>query len=313
MNKPLRIIYMGTPAFAVPPLDAMAAAGHQVLTVVTQPDRPRGRGRKLTPSPVKQTALRLGIPVRQPEKIRTEAFSREMAALKPDVLVVVAFGKILTRDLLDLPRLGAVNIHGSILPRYRGPAPIQWAVINGEKKTGVTAMLMDEGLDTGPMLCTREVPIRPDDTSATLHDRLSVAGAGLLITALEGLAAGTLRPLPQDDSQATYAPMLSKKDGHIRWERPARELECFIRGVTPWPGAYTFHDERRLKIFKTEPLNVDTRETPGRVLPAFADELRVATGDGVLSILEIQGASGKRLSIRDFLRGYCLPPGTILT
>jgi methionyl-tRNA formyltransferase len=300
---------MGTPAFAVPPLDALAAAGHRVLMAVTQPDRPVGRGRKLTPSPVKRTALRLGIALRQPEKIKTEAFTRELAALAPDVLVVVAFGRILPRALLDLPRLGAVNIHGSLLPRYRGAAPIQWAVINGEALTGVTAMLMDEGLDTGPILCSREVPIRPDDTSATLHDRLSVAGAGLLIEALEGLATGSLTPVAQDDRLATYAPMLSKKDGRIPWEKPAREVECFIRGMTPWPGAFTFHGDRRLKIFRAQPLAVETGETPGRVLPGFADELRVATGDGVLSILEIQGESGKRLAIRDFLRGCDLPPG----
>jgi methionyl-tRNA formyltransferase len=309
VKKPLNIIFMGTPAFAVPPLDALAAAGHRVLMAVTQPDRPVGRGRKLTPSPVKRTALRLGIALRQPEKIKTEAFTRELAALAPDVLVVVAFGRILPRALLDLPRLGAVNIHGSLLPRYRGAAPIQWAVINGEALTGVTAMLMDEGLDTGPILCSREVPIRPDDTSATLHDRLSVAGAGLLIEALEGLATGSLTPVAQDDRLATYAPMLSKKDGRIPWEKPAREVECFIRGMTPWPGAFTFHGDRRLKIFRAQPLAVETGETPGRVLPGFADELRVATGDGVLSILEIQGESGKRLAIRDFLRGCDLPPG----
>lgn len=303
---------MGTPAFAVPPLDALAAAGHRVLTAVTQPDRPVGRGRKLTPSPVKRTALRLGIPLRQPEKIRTEAFARELAMLTPDILVVVAFGRILPRALLDLPRLGAVNIHGSLLPRYRGPAPIQWAVINGEAVTGVTAMLMDEGLDTGPILCAREEPIRPDDTSATLHDRLSVAGAGLLIEALEGLAAGTLTPVAQDNRLATYAPMLSKQDGRIPWEQPARRLECFVRGMIPWPGAFTFYGNRRLKIFRVQSLALETSEVPGRVLPGFEDELRVATGDGVLSILEIQGESGKRLPIRDFLRGCDLPPGTLL-
>lgn len=312
MKKPLDIIFMGTPAFAVPSLEALAAAGHRVLAAVTQPDRPVGRGRQLTPPPVKHSAQRLGIPVLQPEKIRTEAFAREMAALAPDVLVVVAFGRILPAALLNLPRLGAVNIHGSLLPRYRGPAPIQWALINGDAVTGVTAMLMDEGLDTGPTLCAREVAIRPEDTSATLHDRLSMAGAELLITALEGLASGTLTPLVQDDRQATYAPLLAKKDGRIAWQKPARELACFIRGMTPWPGAYTFHGDRRLKIFRAQPLAAATDETPGRVLPGFEDELRVATGDGVLSILEIQGESGKRLAIRDFLRGHHLPPGTLL-
>ncbi len=303
---------MGTPAFAVPHLEALAAAGHRVLTVVTQPDRPVGRGRRLTPPPVKRSAQRLGIPVWQPEKIRTEGFAREMAALAPDVLVVVAFGRILPAALLNLPRLGAVNIHGSLLPRYRGPAPIQWALINGDGVTGVTAMLMDEGLDTGPILCAREVAILPEDTSATLHDRLSVAGAEVLIAALEGLAGGSLTPVAQDDRQATYAPLLAKKDGRIAWQKSARELTCFIRGMTPWPGAYTFHGEQRLKIFRAQPMALATDETPGRVLAGFEDELRVATGDGVLSILEIQGESGKRLAIRDFLRGHPLPPGTLL-
>ncbi len=312
MKKPLNIIFMGTPAFAVPHLEALAAAGHRVLTVVTQPDRPVGRGRRLTPPPVKRSAQRLGIPVWQPEKIRTEGFAREMAALAPDVLVVVAFGRILPAALLDLPRLGAVNIHGSLLPRYRGPAPIQWALINGDGVTGVTAMLMDEGLDTGPILCAREVAILPEDTSATLHDRLSVAGAEVLIAALEGLAGGSLTPVAQDDRQATYAPLLAKKDGRISWQKSARELTCFIRGMTPWPGAYTFHGEQRLKIFRAQPMALATNETPGRVLAGFEDELRVATGDGVLSILEIQGESGKRLAIRDFLRGHPLPPGTLL-
>ncbi|HSM75530.1 MAG TPA: methionyl-tRNA formyltransferase [Desulfobacterales bacterium] len=312
MKKPLNIIFMGTPAFAVPPLEALAAAGHRVLAVVTQPDRPVGRGRQLTPPPVKRSAQRLGIPVLQPEKIRTEGFTGEMAALAPDVLVVVAFGRILPAALLDLPRLGAVNIHGSLLPRYRGPAPIQWALINGDAVTGVTAMLMDKGLDTGPTLCAREMAILPEDTSATLHDRLAVAGAEVLIAALEGLASGSLTPVAQDDRQATYAPLLAKKDGRIAWQKSARELTCFIRGMTPWPGAYTFHGGRRLKIFRAQPLALATDETPGRVLAGFEDELRVATGDGVLSILEIQGESGKRLAIRDFLRGHPLPPGTLL-
>jgi methionyl-tRNA formyltransferase len=299
VKTPLNIIFMGTPAFAVPHLEALADAGHRVLAVVTQPDRPVGRGRQLTPPPVKRSAQRLGIPVLQPEKIRTEAFAREMAALAPDALVVVAFGRILPAALLDLPR-------------YRGPAPIQWALINGDAVTGVTAMLMDEGLDTGPTLCAREVAILPQDTSETLHDRLSVAGAELLIAALEGLASGSLTPVAQDDRQATYAPLLAKQDGRIAWQKSARELTCFIRGMTPWPGAYTFHGERRLKIFRAQPLALATDETPGRVLAGFEDELRVATGDGALSILEIQGESGKRLAIRDFLRGHPLPPGTLL-
>ncbi len=235
-----------------------------------------------------------------------------MAKLKPDLLVVVAFGQILQESLLNIPRIGAINIHASLLPKYRGPAPIQWAIINGEKETGVTTMFVDKGLDTGNILMSVKEQIFPYDTSATLHDRLSVLGSELLIKTLKAIETN-VTPIPQDHTKATYAPLLKKKDGHIDWKMPAENLDAFIRGMSPWPGAFTFHGNKRLKIFKASLAAIDSNENPGTVVKRFSDELIVATGKGVLSIMEIQGASGKRLLIQDFLRGNKIPPGTVLT
>lgn len=304
---------MGTPDFAVPALKALNKSGHDVALVVTQPDRPKGRGRKVVPPPVKEVAIRLGYDVLQPASIKTDEFADRMERFEPDLFVVVAFGHILPETLLDLPRIGAINIHASLLPKYRGPAPIQWAIINGERETGVTTMFMDKGLDTGDILLSTKTEITPDDTSATLHDRLAVLGADLLVRTLNGFETKDIKPVPQDHTKATYAPLLKKKDGHIDWEKPAKTLETFIRGMTPWPGAFTFHGNKRLKIFKADPVLMDVAEAPGTVIQSFPDELRVATGKGALSIKEIQGASGKRLIIKDFLRGYKLPPGTVLS
>ncbi len=304
---------MGTPDFAVPALKALYHNRHDVALVVTRPDRPMGRGRKIASPPVKEAAIRFGYDVIQPLSIKTDEFADNLARYKPDLLVVVAFGHILPKNLLELPRLGAVNIHASLLPKYRGPAPIQWAIINGEKETGVTAMFMDEGLDTGNILFSSKITIAADDTSAILHDRLSDLGAELLIKTLKALEAKKMNPLPQNHDRATFAPLLKKKDGHIDWKMPAQTLAAFIRGMTPWPGAFTFHGNKRLKIFAAKPILTDVAETSGTVLKGFPDELRVATGQGILSILEIQGASGKRLLIKNFLQGYKLPPGTVLS
>ncbi len=312
MNKKFKIIFMGTPDFAVPPLNILHQNNYDVALVVTQPDRPKGRGRKLLPPPVKETAIKLGYEVIQPESVRTPEFKEQVEILKPDLLVVVAFGHILPKAVLDIPTLGAVNIHASLLPKYRGPAPIQRAIIAGEKETGVTTMFMDKGLDTGDILLSEKIEIASDDTSATLHDRLSVVGAELLIKTLNRFEAKDMTPIPQDHSQATYAPILSKKDGLIAWNQPAQAIESFIRGVTPWPGAFTFHGDSRLKIFKAKPVSTDSNDSPGTVIKGFSDELRVAAADGYLSILEIQGPSGKRLLIQDFLRGYDIHAGTVL-
>jgi len=313
MKKPCKIIFMGTPKFAVPALIALHNSRQDVVLVVTQPDRPRGRGRKVFPPPVKETAIKLGYEVLQPASIRTTEFIGRIEKCAPDFIVVVAFGHIIPENILKLPHFATVNLHASILPKYRGPAPIQWAVINGEKETGITTMLMDEGLDTGHILLFSKVQITPDDTAGTLHDRLADIGADLLINTLKAFETGDIHPIPQDHHQATYAPLLKKKDGRLNWKMSAGSLESFIRGMTPWPGAFTFHENKRLKIFKAKPISTQAPETPGTVIEGFPDELRVATGQGVLSVLEIQEASGKRLLTKDFLRGYLLPPGTILS
>ena len=303
---------MGTPPFAVPALNALHDNGHDVAMVVTQPDRPRGRGRKVAPPAVKALALDLGYPVLQPESIKTPEFINTISELRPDFLIVIAYGKILPEKLIRLPSRGTINVHASLLPKYRGPAPIQWAIINGEKETGVCTQFMEFELDTGDLLLSISEPINPDDTAGDLHDRLAVLGATVLIETLSGLANKKIKPVPQDHSQATYAPMLTKDEGLINWNKPADSLEAFIRGVTPWPGAHTFWGDQRLKIFKSRPIDADISEPPGTVLKGFADELRVATARGALSIEEIQGASGKRLPISDFLRGHPIPPGEIL-
>ena len=304
---------MGTPQFSVPGLQALHHNGYEIALVVTQPDRPKGRGRRITPSPVKQTARDLGYPVIQPSSIKTPDFADQIKSLNPDFQVVIAYGKILPENVLALPRIGTINIHASLLPRLRGAAPIQWAVINGETETGVCSMLMDKGMDTGDVLLTAKETIEPCDTAGTLHDRLAVHGARVLIDTLNAFADNTIQPLPQNHSLATYAPMLTKDDGLINWNKPAEFVENFLRGVTPWPGAYTFWGDKRLKIFSAGTIAADISEPPGTVLVGFPDELRVATGDGVLSIREIQGASGKRLTIKEFLRGHKIPPGTVLS
>jgi methionyl-tRNA formyltransferase len=286
---------------------------YEVALVVTQPDRPKGRGRKLVPPSVKVKALELNLEVSQPSTLKSDKFTDQIKSIQPDFFVVIAFGHILSEKILQFPKFGAINIHASLLPKYRGPAPIQWAIINAEPYTGITTMFMDKGMDTGNILLTKKEPILPEDTAATLHHRLANAGAELLIKTLKDFAANKIKSIPQDHSKATYAPLLKKQDGHINWQRPAEKLEPFIRGMTPWPGAFTFHNEKRLKIIKAASISESVSEAAGTILKAFPDELRVATGKGALSILEIQGPSGKRLGIADFLRGYRLPPGTILT
>lgn len=312
MKKKAGIIFMGTPQFAVPALKALHKNDQGIALVVTQPDRPKGRGRKLTPSPVKETAINLGYSVIQPSSVRTAEFSNCIEKHTPDFIVVVAFGHIIPKNILTIPEIATINIHASLLPKYRGPAPIHWAIINEEKETGVTTMLMDEGLDTGDILLSSKLEIASDDTSDTLHDRLADLGADLLIQTLNAFQTGDINPISQDHSQATYAPILKKNDGRMNWERPAKALEAFIRGMTPWPGAFTFHEKKRLKVFKAKTIVMDTEASPGTVVKGFPDELWISTGKGVLSIMELQGESGKRLLIKDFLRGYQLLPGTQL-
>ena len=303
---------MGTPDVAVPTLKALHQSEYEILLVVTQPDRRKGRGRKLAASPVKSAALELGYDVLQPESVKTVEFEATITKLKPDFLVVVAFGQVIPQAILETPGKAAVNLHASLLPKYRGPAPIQWAIINREKETGVTTMLMDEGLDTGDILLSRKVEIKDRETSGTLHNRLADVGAGLVLETLDKLADGSLSPIPQDEGQSSYAPLLKKQDGRIDWTRPAKEIESFIRGVHPWPGAFTFCDDRRLKIYSAQYLDMETDAEPGTVMVGFPCELRVATGQGALVLEEIQGASGKCLLTKDFLCGCDIAPGTKL-
>ncbi len=312
-NQKLKIIFMGTPEFAVPSLKELNKNQYDVVLVVTQPDRPKGRGRKVISPPVKETAISLGYEVIQPISIKTDNFKEIVQKLKPDIFVVVAYGHILTKNILEIPGIGSINIHASLLPKYRGSAPIQWAIINRERETGVTTMFMDEGLDTGDMLFSAKLEIAPDDTSATLHDRLAKLGASLLIKTIKAIEAEEIKPVPQDHKKATHAPLLKKNDGHINWKKSAEDIEAFIRGVTPWPGAFTFYGNKRLKILTARPILTGiTAAPPGTIIKGFTDELRIATGKGVLSILKIQGESGKQLTIKDFLRGHSIPPGAIL-
>lgn len=304
-----RVVFMGTPDFAVPTLKALHRSTFDLRMVVTQPDRPKGRGRKLTPPPVKQAAEGMDCQIIQPPDIREPGFYDQLRSLAPDFLVVAAFGQILPRSVLGIPCYGPVNVHASILPKYRGPAPIQWALIRGETVTGVTTILMDHGIDTGDMLLTAETPIRAKDTAATLHDRLADIGAEVLIKTLLGLGDGSIHPRAQNHALATYAPMLTKKSGRIDWNKPAHEIDALIRAMTPWPGAYCRYENLRLKIHKAKAVQGTAREAPGTVVAGFPDELRIATAKGMLLIQEIQSASGKRMPITNFLHGTPISPG----
>ena len=310
--KSYRIIFMGTPEFAVPALKALHASRHNILAVLTQPDRPKGRGRKLASPPVKKVAQELGYPVQQPDCIHQPDCLSFLTTSLPDLFVVIAFGRLLKPHHFSIPNNGVINVHASLLPRYRGPAPIQWALINGEKETGVTTMYMAEELDAGDMLLQARTPISREDTAATLHDRMSEMGASLLIDTLDQMATNSLHPLPQDPDLVTYAPLLSKKDGRINWELSTAAIDTFIRGMTPWPGAFTFLGDLRLKIFKVQSVYLPEPAPAGTIISGFSDEIRVATGDGALSVLEIQSASGRRMSTRDFLKGTAIIPGSRL-
>jgi methionyl-tRNA formyltransferase len=308
----MRIVFMGTPEFAVPSLEALLASEDQVVGVVTQPDRPKGRGQELTPPPIKLVAQRAGIPFLQPLKIRTPDFLDALAAWKPDLIAVTAFGRILHAPILNLPPMGCVNVHGSLLPKYRGAAPVQWAVINGETETGITTMLMDEGMDTGAMLLQERIPILPEDTSGTVAPRLAELGGRLLVETIRRLKAGTITPRAQDHTQATMAPLLKKEDGVVDWTGSAQSIANRIRGLSPWPGAYTFHGQERWNIWRALAVQESVQSQPGTILSGAKQSLKVATGSGVLEILDIQTANSKRMSVGQFLAGHRIDPGAQL-
>ena len=305
-----RVIFMGTPEFACPTLQKLIDRGEHVVAVVTQPDRPKGRGQKMMLPPVKELALKHGIPVHQPLKVRDPGVIEQLRSLHPDLIVVVAFGQILPKALLEIPPQGCINVHASLLPRYRGAAPLNWCLINGESETGVTTMLMDVGLDTGPMLLKRTTPIDQDEDIVSLHDRMSIMGAELLAETLDGLAAGSIVPQPQDDTQSCYAPLLKKEDGQVNWCRDARTIHNQVRGLLVWPGAYTVLDGQVLKMYRTR---VGTASgLPGQVLRADKKGLEVACLTGSLVIEEMQLAGKKRLDAACFLAGFSISAGTLL-
>ncbi|MBS5282518.1 MAG: methionyl-tRNA formyltransferase [Clostridiales bacterium] len=311
----MRIVFMGTPDFSVPALEALLEAGHEIAAVVTQPDKPKGRGGRVQMTPVKLKALEKNIPVYQPVKVKTPEFTQLLRELAPEVIVVIAFGQILSKEILDIPPFGCVNIHASLLPKYRGAAPIQWAVIDGEKESGVTTMQMDVGLDTGDMLEKAVVPIAEDETGGSLHDKLSRAGAALILTTLEGLKAGTITPVPQTEEGTCYARMLDKALGDIDWTMPASAIERLIRGLNPWPSAYTSWNGKTIKLWQAvvaegEPSWKGT--LPGQVVRSDRHSLVVAAGEGFLSIRELQIEGKKRMDVEAFLRGCSLSEGSVL-
>jgi methionyl-tRNA formyltransferase len=306
MTRP-RIVFMGTPDFAVPSLAALFELG-DVVAVVTQPDKPKGRGQALALSPVKAYALERGVPVLQPQKLRTPPFSEVLREYQPDVAVVTAYGKILPKDLLDTPRHGCLNVHASLLPRFRGAAPIQWAIAHGDAETGVALMVMDVGLDTGPVLAEKRLPIAPDETSATLHDKLSGLGGQLLREFLPAYLAGTLTPRPQPEQGMVLAPIIAKEEGQLDFSRPAVELERRLRAFTPWPGAFTTFEG---KLFKVHRARVGAGQgAPGSVVSAGPQGLEVACGEGSLVLLEVQPEGKRVMPVADFLSGRKLAPGS---
>ncbi len=298
----MKLIYMGTPQFAVPPLLALAEAGHELVAVVTRIDKPAGRGRVLTAPAVKRAALERGLAVYQPKRVRDPEFIETLRALRPEAIIVAAYGQILPTELLALPKYGCINIHASLLPRYRGAAPITWAIVRGETETGNTIMHMDEGMDTGAILLQERIPIDPKDTAGTLTEKLSVQGADLITTALPLIVAGKLTPRAQDSSLATLAPLLKKEDGRIDWERGALELHNRVRGMSPWPGAYTVLDNKIVKIIETEV--VAGNAEPGRLLEKNGNTLFAGAGSGLLQLLIVQPEGKKPMPAAEFLRGH---------
>jgi methionyl-tRNA formyltransferase len=312
VTSPWQIIFFGTPDFAVPTLKTLLGGPDRVVAVVTQPDRRRGRGQKVFPSPVKEVAQGQSIQVFQPERARDEGFQKQLHELRPDLFVVVAYGQILPQGLLDIPEQGSVNVHASLLPKYRGAAPIAWAILRGEEVTGVTTMMMDAGMDTGDILLQAETPVGEKETFKTLHDRLASLGAHLLSDTMAGLKAGSLSPRPQEHLKATYAPMIKKEDGHIDWSKGAPDIDRLIRAFNPWPGAFSLWEGRLLRIYGGEIRRGNPDGKPGTVVWLGSDFIEVKTGKDSFVIREVQLEGGKRMSVKDFLPGHPVAVGTLL-
>lgn len=310
----MKIVFMGTPDFAVPSLQKLIDEKYYIAAVVTQPDRPKGRGKKMVAPPVKELAVKYDIPIFQPERVRNPEFIETLRSIAPDLIVVIAFGQILPKEILDIPTYGCINVHGSLLPKYRGAAPIQWAIINGEKITGVTTMFMDEGMDTGDMILKKEIPIEPEYTAGDLHDIMAPVGADLLKDTLDELIRGNIKREKQDEDEATYAPMLKKENGLIYWSQPSYKIINLIRGLSPWPSAYTFYKDQMMKIWKAEVYNKTyEHHTIGEIVEVIRNKgLVVKTGDSSLLITEMQAPNGKRMAVEEYLRGHDIEQNIIL-
>lgn len=308
----MKIVFMGTPEFSVATLEELIEAGHEVLAVVTQPDKPKGRGKAVQYPAVKEAALKHGILVYQPIKVREPEFVSTLKDLNPDAIVVIAFGQILTKEILDIPKYGCINVHASLLPKYRGAAPIQWVVIDGEKETGVTTQRMDVGIDTGDMIMKTVIPIAEEETGGSLHDKLMVAGAKLCVETLKKLEDNTAVFEKQDDSLSNYVKILNKSIGNIDWTMSAIEIERLVRGLNPWPSAYSKLNHKTIKIWKAKVIDDNSKYEAGTISAIGKDFLHIQTGKGLLSILELQLEGKKRMLIEDFLRGVKLEIGTKL-
>lgn len=308
----MRVIFMGTPDFSVGTLEALVQAGHEVVLAVTQPDKPKGRGGKMQYTPVKEKALEYDIPVFQPVKVREKSCVEKLDSYKADVMVVVAFGQILPKEILELTPYGCINVHASLLPKYRGAAPIQWSIIDGETVTGVTTMQMDEGLDTGDMLLKTEVPLEPDETGGSLHGKLSAAGAKLCVETLKALEEKTVTPEKQGETPTKYARMLDKELGKIDWTKDAASIERLVRGLNPWPSAYTSWEGKTMKIWSAEVVDRECKAPCGTVAEVTKTDFSVQTGKGLLKVTELQIPGKKRMAADAFLRGYKMETGTLL-
>jgi len=308
----LNIIFMGTPEFAIPSLTLLLASDNTLTGIVTQPDRPKGRGKKLTPPPVKKLAQQHGLSLVQPDTVKDEQFIHWLKTQHPDLIVVVAFGQILPPKILRIPSYGCINLHASLLPHYRGAAPINWPIINGDETTGVTTMFMNEWMDTGDIILQRETTIEPDDDALTVSHRLSTLGAKLLLETINHLKKGTLTSHPQDHSQGSYSPPLKKEDGSIDWTRNARDIHNQIRGTLPWPGTFTRFENKLLKIFKAEIADAPLQQPPGTIAHVTPDGIKVATGKGYLVLTEIQLENRRKMTATEFVKGNALPAGTLL-
>lgn len=308
----MKIVFMGTPEFAVPCLQKIIDEGHELIAVVTQPDKPKGRGKKLAMPPVKELALKYDIPVYQPVKAREESFVDTLKEMNPELIVVVAFGQILPKSILDIPKYGCVNVHASLLPRYRGAAPLNWVIINGEEKTGVTTMYMDEGLDTGDMILKSEIPLNDEITAGELHDKMMIDGAQVLKETIDLIVKDKAPREKQSDENTCYSPIMNKSLGNIDWNKSAKDIHNLVRGINPWPSAYTTYEDQTMKIWKTKVTNRNSDKKPGTILNVDKEGIEVSTGEGIIQIKEIQMSGKKRMIVSEYIKGNTINTEVIL-